>query len=790
MKKLILIALLLPLFASAQITPAQDTTYIYTPPTSYAPQIKFANITLSGVNYRIPQTYNSLLGKIDSWVTTKYLRAFYAPLVGGGYVPYTGWTTNVNGGSFTLTSQTLGLQGFNTFSTPSYIAMPYGGDDSGGNAIPTPSSGVYAYSRGNNQFGWKGTNGYSASFFTQFFTGNNQFILPNLNGSTLGTINGNQTYTSAKMSPNVVYQTPVGTSGDSLAVKLSGGKLGAIPATALGGVYLNLPGSNANSDINIGNYGFSSAFNKIKDSVIVGGVGNGLIRINGAGSNDYGIEFGTSGGSIKSNTTRDSITFKVNNLRSFHLSQNGSFVADTVAYFGGIGTQGVYEGQDPILVTNGAIASYSNGNVMGGPGGNGPTPGRVLTIDGLNDASVNDGYSIGIDIHPHLRATADGQNLSAIWVDPDSGSGGSGFDLNGHTGVGTAGITNVQSLVEWSYIVHEGDFVGGQNAGITAGYGGCTNCGPSLGYNEHILGVGDTYNRSGQTWDVGGYGGTGTHFDGLVVHPTFMNTAPSGGYIMGRQQGIDLRVSSKSVASNTTDTVAAIHIYNSIKDANTTVNKQYGILIDELNTGTANYGIDNKASTLLEGAVTVTNPTSADNGSATFVSSDPAIRFKATGSVVADANTYEIRNLGASGNTYLQFRTINDANTVFSTKAQLWQSGGFRLGSTISDPGAGNFYAEGTITATAGVVTTGVTASIRNITSATTITTNDYTINVTSGTFSQPLPATPSVGQIFYIANSGLGVVTVTSSSAPSVINAGQTGRYQYTGTSGIYVFL
>lgn len=89
MKKLLLIFALLPLFASAQITPAQDTTLI-TGSAPFTPQNRYTNVTLSGVNYRIPQFYNSILGKYDTYITSKYLRAFYAPLSGlSGYVPNT-----------------------------------------------------------------------------------------------------------------------------------------------------------------------------------------------------------------------------------------------------------------------------------------------------------------------------------------------------------------------------------------------------------------------------------------------------------------------------------------------------------------------------------------------------------------------------------------------------------------------------------------------------------------------------------------------------------------------------
>jgi lysophospholipase L1-like esterase len=113
-----------------------------------------------------------------------------------------------------------------------YIDMPYlNNDDSGGNAVATPSSGIRVYSNGNNKFGWKGTNGFTVAFLSQFIGGNIAYSLPATNGATLGTTNGNQTYTSAKLSPAIIYQTPAGTAGtDSIAVKSALG-LRAIPAS-------------------------------------------------------------------------------------------------------------------------------------------------------------------------------------------------------------------------------------------------------------------------------------------------------------------------------------------------------------------------------------------------------------------------------------------------------------------------------------------------------------------------------------------------------------------------------
>jgi len=87
----------------------------------------------------------------------------------------------------------------------------------------------------------------------------------------------------------------------------------------------------------------------------------------------------------------------------------------------------------------------------------------------------------------------------------------------------------------------------------------------------------------------------------------------------------------------------------------------------------------------------------AAKGTVEITSADPTLRFKYNGgSAIADQNTYEIRNMGLTSNTYLQFRTINDAENVFTTRMALWQSGGLYLGSSITDVGAGNFKAEGT----------------------------------------------------------------------------------------------
>lgn len=124
MKKLLLLLLCLPLFAMAQLTPAQDTTLILGS-TAFTPQFRFKNVTLDGVSYRIPQAYNSLLGKYDTYITSKYLRAFYAPITGGSYVPLTRLvSTGVGllgggnlGSNLTLTVDTANITSKTYFNT-------------------------------------------------------------------------------------------------------------------------------------------------------------------------------------------------------------------------------------------------------------------------------------------------------------------------------------------------------------------------------------------------------------------------------------------------------------------------------------------------------------------------------------------------------------------------------------------------------------------------------------------------------------------------------------------------
>lgn len=88
----------------------------------------------------------------------------------------------------------------------------------------------------------------------------------------------------------------------------------------------------------------------------------------------------------------------------------------------------------------------------------------------------------------------------------------------------------------------------------------------------------------------------------------------------------------------------------------------------------------------------------------------------------------------------------------------------------------------------------GFRAAYKAVTAATTFGTGDFGVNVTSGTFTQALPATPFSGQIYGISNSGTGVVTVTATGMSGltsvILNQGDWLTVQFTGTSGVYDIL
>lgn len=85
---------------------------------------------------------------------------------------------------------------------------------------------------------------------------------------------------------------------------------------------------------------------------------------------------------------------------------------------------------------------------------------------------------------------------------------------------------------------------------------------------------------------------------------------------------------------------------------------------------------------------------------------------------------------------------------------------------------------------------------IRSTTSATTLTSADYTLNVTSGTFTQPLPTAVGIsGKIYVIKNSGAGTVTVDAAGVELIdgaltatVAAGGALRIQSTNSGWIVI--
>jgi hypothetical protein len=80
------------------------------------------------------------------------------------------------------------------------------------------------------------------------------------------------------------------------------------------------------------------------------------------------------------------------------------------------------------------------------------------------------------------------------------------------------------------------------------------------------------------------------------------------------------------------------------------------------------------------GNILVQAATTASAGSIQVTSIDAAIRLKWTTSPVADKNTWDIRSVGTGSTPYLQFRTINDANTVFTDRVAFTNDGNVGIG--------------------------------------------------------------------------------------------------------------
>jgi hypothetical protein len=78
--------------------------------------------------------------------------------------------------------------------------------------------------------------------------------------------------------------------------------------------------------------------------------------------------------------------------------------------------------------------------------------------------------------------------------------------------------------------------------------------------------------------------------------------------------------------------------------------------------------------------------TTASAGSIQVTATDASLRLKWTSSPVADKNTWEVRSVGTGSVPYLQFRTINDANTVFTDRVAFTNDGNVGIGTAT--PGA------------------------------------------------------------------------------------------------------
>ena len=243
-------------------------------------------------------------------------------------------------------------------------------------------------------------------------------------------------------------------------------------------------------------------------------------------------------------------------------------------------------------------------------------------------------------------------------------------DIPGSGGLKVFGTTAASSTTTGALQV-------GSNVGLSGNAGGASYFGGDIAGKKLILDVlGEqlTMTRTGVGTAVLAVGGSAELY-GKAASYAFYNAAGSSSYL--------------TIASNAAATFAGAVTVSST----TTGSAGAGALIV---TGGLSAGNNGNAS-YFGGAVSVAGATTAAAGAIGVTSADPSLRFKATGSVVADQNTYEIRNVGSTSNTYLQFRTVNDANSVFTTRMALWNSGGLYLGGSgaFADPGAANLWIEG-----------------------------------------------------------------------------------------------
>jgi hypothetical protein len=154
-------------------------------------------------------------------------------------------------------------------------------------------------------------------------------------------------------------------------------------------------------------------------------------------------------------------------------------------------------------------------------------------------------------------------------------------------------------------------------------------------------------------------------------------------------------------------------------------------------------------------------------------------------SSTTDATNFEIRLRGteSGGNTgnNLSLDAYNDAGTFLYTGLSVERS-------------TGNVSTYKALLAGSYVKATGVILGYREITASTTITADDYTLNVTANSFTQALP-TLTTTNIFVFKNTGAGTLTLDPTgtidgAATADVPAGEVVQIQSTGSGGNYIII
>lgn len=320
-----------------------------------------------------------------------------------------------------------------------------------------------------------------------------------------------------------------------------------------------------------------------------------------------------------------------------------------------------------------------------------PYPGRILSI--FNNVSAGIGFALGLDVHPNLIATANNDALRGMWVSPDS------FSDGGFTGVTHGGIHNANTLEQ------TGKIVGSQITG-------------DAGVQTAILQVGQD-GTSATLWDLKSLAGNRLY--GMKFLPSLFNGAAVANTIPA-EYGVDMKVNSSSLNTNTVTELTSLHIQSPVKDGNTTIGTTNGIKIEASSAGSTNVGLDNEGTLLQNGAstfgstlnkVTLTAPataatlTLANNGSlitagafATTLTSSATTNFTLpAGSTTGVAGGNNITTAGAV--PYVSASGILTQDQT-SNHQFFWDSTNHRLGIGTITPGTGMEIVDSAFTASSG----------------------------------------------------------------------------------------